>query len=330
MRRSIRLLVGFGLLVLLVVALDPSSLLLQVGSLDAGLAALAITGLVAIHLVQAFGWRSILAANQVVVAPSWSIRTYYAAQAAGAVTPANLAGDAHRVMALRGLDVGWGPAVTSIVVQRATSYLALAAIGAVGVTSLTIGGHEFGGLLLIAGPVVAACAAVGWLLITRPSWPGARWLMRPVTAGKGGNQGHFVKEGTSPRMTAAGAGTGFLLGAMFHAGAIGLTWLLVVALDPRAGFDALAAVAVARLALAIPLTPSGLGVQEGALAALLAGLMLGAGTGLAAVMLSRIATLATAVIGVLLLVGEPQRSPAEAPGRPRPSSTGQDAEARPS
>jgi uncharacterized protein (TIRG00374 family) len=54
---------------------------------------------------------------------------------------------------------------------------------------------------------------------------------------------------------------------------------------------------VARLALTVPISPSGLGFQEGALSVLFVGLGLPAETALAALLLSRVSLLATTVIG---------------------------------
>ena len=60
-----------------------------------------------------------------------------------------------------------------------------------------------------------------------------------------------------------------------------------------------AALAVARLAIAIPLSPSGLGFQEGALSALFVGIGLSPATALAALLLARVSLLTTAIAGAV-------------------------------
>ncbi len=57
----------------------------------------------------------------------------------------------------------------------------------------------------------------------------------------------------------------------------------------------------ARLSLAVPITPSGLGVQEGVLAALFASIGLAPETAVAGLLLGRLALVLTTGIGVLLL-----------------------------
>ena len=64
----------------------------------------------------------------------------------------------------------------------------------------------------------------------------------------------------------------------------------------------LGAIAIARLSLAVPLTPNGLGVQEGTLAALLTAMQISAQPALAAMLLARLSTVLLAAIGVALMV----------------------------
>jgi uncharacterized protein (TIRG00374 family) len=90
---------------------------------------------------------------------------------------------------------------------------------------------------------------------------------------------------------------------VFHGAAIGFTGLIVLAVLPDAPvLPILAALTIARLALAVPLTPSGLGVQEGALAILFTALALDSGAALAAMLLARLSLLLTTIIGVILLI----------------------------
>jgi uncharacterized protein (TIRG00374 family) len=96
---------------------------------------------------------------------------------------------------------------------------------------------------------------------------------------------------------------GFVLGLAFHLGSILLTYLLVLAVDPRPiSLATVSAVAVARLSLAVPISPSGLGVQEGALAVLFVGIGLAPEAALAALLLGRVSLLATTLIGAAALI----------------------------
>ena len=65
---------------------------------------------------------------------SWgaALRVHYAAQALGSVTPGNLGSDIHRATVVRQAGHGWSAAIEPIVVQRATSYLALSLLAGIG------------------------------------------------------------------------------------------------------------------------------------------------------------------------------------------------------
>ncbi len=80
--------------------LDLGALGARLGSINFGIAVPAILGLVAVHLVAATPWRR-LNRHLADVRLAWrtTIRLYYAGQARGAVTPANLGADVNRVMA---------------------------------------------------------------------------------------------------------------------------------------------------------------------------------------------------------------------------------------
>jgi len=96
------------------------------------------------------------------------------------------------------------------------------------------------------------------------------------------------------------------LGVAFHLGSVLLTALLVAAVDPAAtGLAVLAAITIARLSLAVPILPSGLGANEAILALLFAGMSLSPQTALAALLLGRVALVLTTALGAgLLLFGE--------------------------
>ena len=93
---------------------------------------------------------------------SWrgTLELSYAAQAIGGVTPANLGGDVHRATALRRSGTGWDAAVAPLLVQRATSYLALSALAIAACAILAVRAPMAGGM------------SHGRALASRLWWPG--------------------------------------------------------------------------------------------------------------------------------------------------------------
>lgn len=95
--------------------------------------------------------------------------------------------------------------------------------------------------------------------------------------------------------------TGF--GLAFHGTSVLLTGLLAAAVDPSAvGISVLAAIVVARLSLAVPILPSGIGANEAILSLLFAALGLGPQVALAALLLTRVALVLTTLLGAALLL----------------------------
>jgi uncharacterized membrane protein YbhN (UPF0104 family) len=245
-------------------------------------AVLALTG---VHVVAALNWRSIVARlGGEPMTPLAGVRAYYASQALGGITPGNLGGDAYRVVAVRSGGGDWADAAMGVLVQRATSFAALAILGLVALVVLP----DVEG---VAAPLIAA--AVGLALVL--AVPVVVLLRRrPVVK---------AREGAS---FLAAALTGLAGGAVFHGIAIVASYALVIAVDPSAsGVGILAAITLARLSLAVPIAPSGIGVQEGALAALF--ILLGAApeSAVAASLLGRLALLATTGIGLALIARRP-------------------------
>jgi uncharacterized membrane protein YbhN (UPF0104 family) len=170
----------------------------------------------------------------------------------------------------------------------------------------------------------AVVAGVAWLLLAppRPLRAGRAWLARRV-----GAESLPPSEERIQRLGRACA-IGLAQGLAFHAGAIGLTWLLVLAVDPDLAAASpgpttpaiLAALAVARLSMAVPIAPSGLGVQEGVAAALFALLGLAPETALAAMLCGRVALLITTLVGVGLIL-RPQSTSMAGRGAQAPRSS---------
>lgn len=299
LRRFGRPAFGVALLVVVLANFNPAEVVARLSGANVWLVVPAIIGLTAMHAIAAAGWRGILATIGGVKMP-WrrALSLYYAAQAIGGITPANLGSDIHRVASLRGGGEGWRTAVASVVIQRATSYLALSALSLTGLIVLATRTDVATGIV-IAGLVFACGVALAaWILVDPPA------LLRGVHAHLFALIG-WREDETATRVSRLGWATllGIAQGLAFHAGSIGLTWLLVLAVDPGAPvLPVLGALAVARLAIALPFSPSGLGVQEGVLGLLFVALGLPPDTALAAMLLARISLLLTTVLGATLLL----------------------------
>jgi uncharacterized membrane protein YbhN (UPF0104 family) len=296
----VRLCIGLAIVIFLVAGLDLASIASRVGMADYRLVVVGVAGLTAVHGLAALTWRSVCARLAGVQLP-WpmTLRAYYAAQALGGVTPANLAGDAYRVVAMTSAGHGWQASVAPVLLQRATSYLALAAL-ALGASAVLAASTPLAPGLVLAG--VAVSMAVGLAaaaLLAPPSFLGG--LLDRLAGLVGVPLSTDAPAPARARMQAAGIG--FALGFAFHAVSVLFTWLLVVAVEPGAAtVGVAAAVVVARLSLAVPISPSGLGIQEGALALMLASLGFAPQVAVAGLLLGRVALVTTTVVGALALV----------------------------
>jgi uncharacterized membrane protein YbhN (UPF0104 family) len=276
-----RWLVALAVLVFVLSRVDLGALGARLSGANLALALPAIAGLVASQLVAAAAWRSLLR-RLAGVHLTWpaTIRLHYAAQAIGAVTPGNLGADVYRVAAVDA-EAGRARLALPIIVQRLTSIAALLVLGGVGAMALPI----VGGLttlvavaLIALGVVGAPVAVLAWFRL-RGNRPGP------------GTWAPVLRDGLG-------------LGLVFHVLGIGLAYVLVLAVDGTVAarsLEVLAALAVARVSLAVPLSPNGLGLQEGALALLFTQLGLAPEIALAALVLNRVAMLATIVIGAAAL-----------------------------
>ncbi len=317
-RLTLRVLLGMVVLVLVLLTVDPMAALALLARADPLLLIIGVGGLTAVHLVAATAWWSLLSMMAGVRTPwSWAVATFYAAQAIGGVTPANVGGDVHRAVAVRGAGLSWTASVAPLIVQRATSYAALGLLSLVAVGVL-VSSSTLAVPLVAVGVGTAGVVGLGsWLVLAPPSrLAGAgRWLLRRLGAPEA--------RGAEPRRPARlgqAAALGLASGLAFHALSIGVTLLLILALDPAIPVaTALAAITVARLSLAVPITPSGLGIQEGVLALLFGSIGLAPETAIAGLLLGRLALVLTTGIGVLLLAGS-GRAPLtpDRPVRPGP------------
>jgi len=297
-RRLVRLGLGLAILVAVVAIVDPTRVAAGVAAADLRLAIPAVLGLTAAHAVMAVGWRRmVVQRGGPRLSLATALRAHYAAQGLGSVTPGNLGSDVHRAAALRQAGQPWTVAVEPLVVQRATSYLALSLLAAIGLAILSSASDVSLTIVLIGSAAAAGLLVTTWLVLA-PVGP-MLVLRARVLCRLGDPDAGFTPHQPWPVLA-----TGLLCGTVFHAGSIGLTWLVVVAVDPTfATWPILAALAVARLSLAVPISPSGLGVQEGTLMAITLGMRLAPEPVLAAMLVARVSTLLVGLLGALLLLG---------------------------
>ena len=297
-----------GVLAVLVVGLDGHEILARIQAANGLLVVCGVLGLTAVHALGGAAWRLLCRQLGGLRLPwTTTLRVYYAAQALGGITPANIGGDAYRVLAVRRAGLGWSAAVAPVLVQRATSYLALAllalaGLGRLAASSLLPAGILAVGLLL---SVLAGGAAVLLLLAPGPVAALRARLQRNSAADR--------REGSTDTANPVRPPLGSVLAATllalgFHGLSILLTALLVAAVDPSAiGIPIVAAITVARLSVAVPILPSGIGANEAILSLLFAALGLAPQIALAALLLTRVALLLTTLLGGLsLLVGRPR------------------------
>jgi glycosyltransferase 2 family protein len=274
-------------------SVDLAGAIERAGRANPVIVASAVLTLTAVHTVAALNWRSIVARlGGPPMTRLTAVRAYYASQALGGITPGNLGGDAYRVVAARSGGGDWAEAAMGVLVQRATSFAALAILGLVALVALP-------DVMGVATPLMAA--AIGLALVL--AVPVVVLLRRGRHLAEIGRRTAFLQA----------ALIGLAGGALFHGIAIAASYALVTAVDPSAsGVGILAALTLARLSLAVPIAPSGIGVQEGALAALF--ILLGASpeTAVAASLLGRLALLLTTGIGLALMARLPGRASLEA------------------
>ena len=301
---------GVGVLALLLVGLNGAEVASRIASANRPLVLVGVLGLTAVHVLGAAAWR-LLCRRLGGLHFGWAtcLRIYYAAQALGGITPANIGGDAYRVLAVRRAGLAWNSAVAPVLVQRATSYLALAILAFPALIWLATSSHSPAAVLAAALVLCALAAGVALVLLVAPSRIArlrARLPWNAATASDAATNDSAAW--VRPGVGSVAVATGF--GLAFHLGSVLLTGLLVFAVDPSAGgISVLAAVAVARLSLAVPILPSGLGANEAILSVLFVGLGLAPQTALAALLLGRVALVLTTMLGAAQLVVGRQEIP---------------------
>jgi uncharacterized membrane protein YbhN (UPF0104 family) len=305
---------AIGVLTVLVASLDGREILVRIQAANWLLVVCGVLGLTAVHLLGAAAWR-VLCRQIGGLRLAWTttLRVYFAAQALGGITPANIGGDAYRVLAVRRAGLGWRAALAPVLVQRATSYLALALLALAALGWLAASALLPAGILAAALVLAVLTAGVAVLLLVAPA-PVASVRAR-LQRSAGADRSGASADALNFRPLIGSVVVATLLGLLFHAVSVLLTVLLVAAVDPSAaGIPVVAAIMVARLSLAVPILPSGIGANEAILSLLFAALGLAPQIALAALLLTRVALLLTTLLGAMsLLVGRP-RIPAAALG----------------
>ncbi len=285
---------GLAIVVFLLLRFDLSTVAGTLQQVDLRIAVPAIVALVAVHLLGAVAWHDLSIRLADVRLGWWPTITHdYAAQAVGSITPANLGAAAYRLAAVRKPGREWATLLLPIVVQRVTSQVALSVICLAALLVLPYSTSTVP--IVLAGAAFILVSAVVLLFARRPHLltrllPGR---MRPDLRGTT----HSEREW----MAALASGTSLALA--FHLGSIAMVYLLVVALGGQADAGpVIASIAVARLAILIPLSPSGLGFQEAALSVLFIQIGLSAEMALATALLNRLALVGTMALGAALIV----------------------------
>ena len=296
----IRWALGLGILAGLLFYLDIGQVGAVLSRVNWALAVPAIVGLSAMHLVGAAMWKY-LCSRLSGIQFNWSYATkaYYASQTAGSITPSNIGADVYRVYSLTGGAHQWQEGIAPIVVQRIASYLGLLLLGTCAAWLVPASG--------IAGKALAIPAILLFVSL------GSLWLLRKAASAQGSIVNKLASRlrlpifwvGVSSKQFYMSVATAAAMAFVFHAGSVGLTYLLVLSVDGNfAILTTISVLALARLALLLPFSIGGLGFQEGALALLFPLVGMSAEMGLSVSLLSRVGLLLTAAIGAtVILIG---------------------------
>lgn len=294
--KPLRWLLGFGLIAAILLTSDWDTFVSALGDASWTLAVPAIAGLVIANLVPAGTWKLLLQRLSG-IRISWPLaaRAYYASRALGSFTPASIGGDVYRYYLLKDENNLWASVAIPILAQRLLNYTALLILAGVAVlllptsasTRMVIGLSEFTFLGVV---ILSWVAFKKWNLNIRRFLPQQikKMAQRLAITHYSGFLG-TLKDG-------------LLQSFLFHLVAIALSYLLVLSLGLDGPFLAtLAVLTLARTAMHLPVSPSGFGLQEGALALLFPHIGLASEAGLAVSVLNRLSLLITIAIGALCL-----------------------------
>jgi uncharacterized membrane protein YbhN (UPF0104 family) len=296
-RRVAGIIAGLVILGGLLLLYDPREVASRLRDVRWAIALPAMAGLTLIHLLQVETWRQLSERmTGLRLSRTGACRSYYAGQALGAVTPANLGADFYRAFTLKNGSGGWDGVVAPIVGQRAISAIALVVLAGASLAVKTTASLDFSPTHSVIGLALIGSCLVAYRY--RPSLTGLRTRL-PASL-------RVLAD-----FDARGFALPFLLATLFHAGSVLLAYTLVLAVHADAPlFATVQLLLIARLTTLLPITPYGLGFQEASLALLLPGVGLSEAGALAVSVLNRLAMLVTAGVGIsALLAGQSDRIP---------------------
>jgi uncharacterized membrane protein YbhN (UPF0104 family) len=276
---SLAVLIGLALLY------KPNEVFVRLHDVDWAIALVGITVLAAVHLVQVELWRVMsVALNRVQIPHRLAVSAYFTGQAFGGLTPGNLGGDVFRTFAVKPAAGRWQEAAGPILAQRIFSY------GTVFLLAALAGGLS---LAFDRGLEIQAITGGALFAIVLGATKHRLCLLLEKASGRL-RQSYAVvlKRAMSAFWPALG------LSIAFHLASVSLMYSLLVSVGETPSLLAtLAALMVARAVSLLPVTPYGLGLQEGSLVLLLPTLGVSPESALAVSLLARLAMLLVIGIG---------------------------------
>ena len=302
---AVRWAVGLALITATLAIIDPSQVAEQLRSVRWAIAIPAVIGLTLVHSVNAFGWGLLARLHTgLMLSPKRTLLSYYASMSIGLLTPSNVGSDVYRVASVADESGGWKRAAVPVAIQRITSFLALGLIGlaataiipvspALRISVIAMVALMVGGLVTMMAVMSSGAARENWLLRRLPRLP------EELSGQPGKRRAQLV--------------AGIVSGLAFHLVSLSLALVLLTSLGADfQPIEALAALAIARLAILLPVSISGLGFQEAAAAVVFPAIGLPAEVGVAVSMLTRIGLILTVATGVACMASPARKAPAAA------------------
>lgn len=260
--------VGLALIGVLLHRADPAAVWRTMGSAGGAALAAGVMGYVMATVFEVLKLHVALGAVRPLV---FTARLVFAGLFCNTFLPANVGGDAYRILALKGRGDTLGEAVLPVLLDRTVGVTVLFAAGAA--TAVARGGDWTARLAARwegAGPRVEWVAGIGVALVL-----GAALLLAlapGLRARFGGRLRTLAGELRSAWGRVRPATFGLLFGGAlaFHAGRVTGIWFFLRAFDVQVPWpDVVTVLAAVALASSIPLSIGALGVREGALTAML-------------------------------------------------------------
>jgi uncharacterized protein (TIRG00374 family) len=277
---------GFAMFGGLFFLYNPAEVVERLHGVNWALAMPIVTGLAGMHLLQVELWRLMShALNGRRLRRGAAVRAYFVGQALGGITPCNIGADFYRTIAVKTGSTSWREAAVPVLGQRIVSYAASSFLALVA-GYLSVAANQ--GLLFLASVVMALALAALW-----SQRHGLMKLARQSTSRlTPGLAGLLSRAARVYRPTLA-------LGFGFHLGSVGLMYALLLSIGETPPLPAtIGLLLVARAVSLLPITPYGLGLQEGSLVLLLPSLGVGPESALALSLLARLGTVVVVSLGL--------------------------------